>query len=337
MANSESVWKKWLGYVPGIAAAAVLAILAKLIEKIIPGDIVGASFIALLIGILLNPWISKVKVLSPGIGFTSGKVLKLSIVVMGATYSFAKMLEAGWRGLVAVLCTLFVALIIGALVGKLFKIDWKLSSLLNVGTAICGGSAISAVAPAIDAEDEDIAYSISVTFLFDLFLILLFPIFGRLFNMSDMGFGLWSGAAIGDTSSVVAAGYAYSEAAGSTAVVVKMVRTLFIIPIVLVFSLISRRKAKAGQEKVNLKSTIPWFILFFVILVAVNSLGWIPSSVSAQCKTISKFLMIMALGAVGLKTSFKSLVKIGWKPIAHKILVTLGVILVAFLMQGILA
>ena len=114
--------------------------------------------------------------------------------------------------------------------------DWKLSSLISAGTGICGGTAVATLSQVIDADDSDVAYAISATFIFDVVMVILFPIMGAALGLSDMAFGLWAGTAVNDTSSVVAAGYAYSDAAGDFATIVKLTRTLSIIPVVLAFS-----------------------------------------------------------------------------------------------------
>ena len=172
---------------------------------------------------------------------------------MGLTLSFSQVLQVGKYSLIVMVFTLFTAFGGGWLLGKIFGMNWKLSGLISAGTGICGGSAIAAIAPAIDADIKDIAYAISATFIFDIFMVILFPIAGRYFGMSDIGYGLWAGTAVNDTSSVVAAGYAFSDAAGGFAVIVKLTRTLSIIPAVLIFSLINRhvesRKSVSESEK----------------------------------------------------------------------------------------
>ena len=127
----------------------------------------------------------------------------------------------------------------GYFIGKAFGLNWKMSNLISAGTGICGGSAVAAIAPVIDAEDTDIAFAMSATFLFDMAMIVAFPIMGKALGLSDMAYGLWAGTAVNDTFSVVAAGYAFSEAAGDFATMVKLTRTLAIIPTVLIFACIN--------------------------------------------------------------------------------------------------
>lgn len=213
-------------------------------------------------------------------------------------------------------------------------LNWKLSNLISAGTGICGGSAIAAIAPVIEAEDEDIAYAMSATFLFDVLMIVLFPIMGKALGLTDMAYGLWAGTAVNDTSSVVAAGYAFSEAAGDFATMVKLTRTLAIIPTVIVFSLIHAHVKKRdgltpANESLKLTQIIPWFILLFIGMAILNSTGIIPVGVSHLLKKISKFLMVCALASIGLNTKFKSMIKTGLNPFLHGFIISLLVVVVA--------
>ena len=201
------------------------------------------------------------------------------------------------------------------------------------------GSAIAAVAPVIDAKDSDIAYALSATFLFDMAMIVLFPIMGRAMGLSDMAYGLWAGTAVNATSSVVAAGYAFSEGAGDFATMVKLTRTLAIIPTVVVFSFVSmhlKKKeaaASGGAVQIRWKSVFPWFILGFLAMAVLSSVGVIPAAAAAALKRISKFLMVTALAAVGLNTSFAEMKKSGAAPMVHGFLISALVVLVALAVE----
>ena len=227
--------------------------------------------------------------------------------------------------------------------GKMLGLNWKLSNLISAGTGICGGSAIAAISPVIDAEDSDIAYAMSATFLFDMAMIVLFPIMGRAMGLSDIAYGLWSGTAVNDTSSVVAAGYAFSEAAGDFATMVKLTRTLSIIPTVIIFALIEVHLKKkvalaAGNNTeikthVNFLSLFPWFIVGFLALAVLNSIGFIPAAAAVIAKELSKFLMVAALAAIGLNTSFKEMSKSGIKPMLHGFIISALVVVVAIAVE----
>ncbi len=318
--------------VPGLILTLGIAYISRILSGLLPIHVIGAGVIALFLGMFLNPWASAKEVLYTGITFTGKKVLRFAIILMGLSLSFTQVLEVGRFSLIVMVFTLFAAFFGGYLLGKLLGMDWKLSGLISSGTGICGGSAIAAVAPVIGAKDQFIAYAISATFIFDVFMVVLFPIMGEALGLSDLGFGLWAGTAINDTSSVVAAGYAFSEVAGNYAVIVKLTRTLAIIPVVLIFSMISKRE-KNQESAVHILEIFPWFILLFLAMVALNSTGWIPAALSGFLSGTGRFFMVMALGAIGLKTNFKELSKSGIKPLIHGVTISTLVVLVSLLVQ----
>ncbi|MBQ2959857.1 MAG: YeiH family putative sulfate export transporter [Oscillospiraceae bacterium] len=335
--------KKYLDYIPGFAAAVVIAAIARWLESLLPIHLIGASVIALFIGMGINHFFKPGKRMAPGIKFTSKKVLKFAIILLGASLSISTIMHIGRLSLTVMVFTLATCFGGGYFIGKALGLNWKLSNLISAGTGICGGSAIAAIAPVIDAEDSDIAYAISATFLFDMAMIVLFPIMGRAMGLSDMAYGLWAGTAVNDTSSVVAAGYAFSEAAGDFATMVKLTRTLSIIPTVLVFALIQlnlKRKEALSQGEssdakmdVNFISLFPWFILGFLIMAAFNSLGLFSAELSAAAKSISKFLMVSALATIGLNTSFKDMKKSGIAPMFHGFIISALVVVVAIAVE----
>lgn len=262
--------------VPGCLLALVLAAAAKgleYLEGLCGVHLIGASVIALFLGMLVHRFYKPNPTTAPGIRFTSKKILKFAIILLGASLNLSTVVTVGKFSLIVMLFTLATCFGLGALIGKALGLNWKTSSLINAGTGICGGSAIAAIAPVIEATDLDIAYGMSATFLFDMVMILVFPLLGRWMGLSDAAFGLWAGTAVNDTSSVVATGYAFSEAAGDFATMVKLTRTLAIIPTVLVFALISMRakkKAATGDTavKVKMSKVFPWFILGFLAMSA---------------------------------------------------------------------
>ena len=330
-------------YAPGFALALVIALLAKGIEALLPFDVIGASVIAMFIGMLINGYRKPGKTTAPGVKFTAKKILKFAIILLGASLNVTTILNVGRMSLTVMLFTLLTCFGGGYFIGRALGLDWKLSNLISAGTGICGGSAIAAVAPVIDAKDSDIAYALSATFLFDMAMIVLFPIMGRAMGLSDMAYGLWAGTAVNDTSSVVAAGYAFSEGAGDFATMVKLTRTLAIIPTVLVFAAISvhlkkKAAAQSGDHgvKVNMKSVFPWFILGFLAMSLLCSVGVIPAGLATTLKSISKFLMVAALAAIGLNTNFAALCKSGAKPMLHGFIISLLVVLVAIAVEYVL-
>lgn len=326
-------------FILGVAVCFAVAALAVLIERLIPGDLLGASIIALFLGTMINSFFHP-DWLKPALKFTSKKVLKIAIVLLGASLSVNTIMSVGKMTFFVMIFTFAMCFGGGYFIRKLFGLNWKLSNLISAGTGICGGSAVAAIAPVIDADDKDIAFAMSSTFLFDMVMVALYPIMGRLLGMSDIAFGIWAGTSVNDTASVVASGYAFSEAAGDFATMVKLTRTIAIIPTVLVFAYIGTRikqkemQTESGGQKVNLLKIIPWFIGGFLALAVLNSIGCIPVEVSGIIKNVSKFLMVTALAAIGLGTSVTDFKKAGFAPMFYGITIDTLVTLTALVVIG---
>ena len=329
---------------PGIFLSLAIAAHATFIEGLLPIHIIGAAVIAMFIGMIFNYFLKNVNILSSGIKFTSKKILKFAIILLGLSLNITTILNVGKMSLVVMVFTLLTCFGGGYFIGKALGLNWKLSNLISAGTGICGGSAIAAIAPTIDADDNDIAYAMSATFLFDMAMIVLFPIMGRALGMDDTAFGIWAGTAVNDTSSVVATGYAFSEGAGDYATMVKLTRTLSIIPTVITFAFIQlgikRKEALENSKnsdtlKANFSITkiFPWFILGFLAMSIIASIFTIPTEIIAHTKSISKFLMVSALAAIGLNTSFASMKKAGIKPMLHGFIISALVVIVALLVE----
>ena len=322
-----------LKFVLGVAICTAVAAVSVLVERLIPGDLLGASIIALFMGTLLNScfhpdW------MKPALKFTSKKVLKAAIILLGASLSVRTIVSVGKMTFFVMIFTFAMCFGGGYFIRKLFGLNWKLSNLISAGTGICGGSAVAAIAPVIDADDKDIAFAMSSTFLFDMVMVALYPIMGRLLGMSDIAYGIWAGTSVNDTASVVASGYAFSEAAGDFATMVKLTRTIAIIPTVLVFAWIGTRAKKKQMQaatggKANMGKIIPWFICGFLALALLNSTGCVPAEVSSVIKQTSKFLMVVALAAIGLSTSITDFKKAGLAPMFYGITIDTLVTLTA--------
>ena len=329
---------------PGTLLSVLIAVFACFLESLLPIHVIGASVIAMFIGMIINSFLHKNAHFTPGFKFTSKKLLKFAIILLGLSLNIKVILNVGKMSLLVMLFTLLTCFGGGYFIGKALKLNWKISNLISAGTGICGGSAIAAIAPTIEAEDVDVAYAMSATFLFDMAMIVLFPIMGQAMGMTDEAFGLWAGTAVNDTSSVVATGYAFSEGAGDFATMVKLTRTLSIIPTVLTFALIQlrikRKEALALNNnteslKVNFHITkiFPWFILGFLGMAIIASVFTIPTEVVSFTKDTSKFLMVCALAAIGLNTSFKSMKKSGARPMIHGFIISALVVVVALVVE----
>ena len=335
---------KVLKVFPGIILSVGVALLACWLESLLPIHLIGSAVIAMFIGMILNCFLRNTKVFASGLKFTSKKILKFAIILLGLSLNITTILNVGKMSLTVMIFTLLTCFGGGYFIGKALGLNWKLSNLISAGTGICGGSAIAAIAPTIDADDNDVAYAMSATFLFDMAMIVLFPIMGRALGMTDQAFGIWAGTAVNDTSSVVATGYAFSEGAGDFATMVKLTRTLAIIPTVITFAFvqlrIKRKEALANSQngselKANFSITkiFPWFILGFLAMSIVASVFPIPAAVVSGTKSASKFLMVSALAAIGLNTSFSSMKKAGIRPMIHGFIISALVVIVALVVE----
>lgn len=319
----------------GIAFSAFIAVFAYFLGKKFP--VVGGPVFGILLGIILNNF-KRPESLESGIKFTSKKILQYAVILLGFGLNLREVIVVGKSSLLIILSTISTALIISYLAAKFLKIDSKIATLIGVGSSICGGSAIAATAPVIDAKDEDIATSISVIFLFNIIAALIFPTLGVKLGMSHTGFGMWAGTAINDTSSVVAASGTWStmfndDTALNYATIVKLTRTLAIIPITLVLGI---AKSKENTKKVSILKTFPTFVLFFLLASVLTSLLPLPASFLSAMKFLSKFFIIMAMTAIGLNTDIKKLISQGGKAIIEGGLCWIGIIFVSLFMQKLL-
>lgn len=254
-------------------------------------------------------------VMIPGISFSSRQILQWSIVGLGFGLSLAQVVQVGTSSLAVTMVTLLAAFVAAWLLGRALRLGSGLSTLIGVGTAICGGSAIAAVSPILKSEDNDTALAISTIFLFNIVAVLAFPLLGHMLDMSDAGFGLWAGTAINDTSSVVAAGYSYSRQAGDIATIVKLTRASLIIPLCIGLAVWMAWRARQGESGLALARVFPWFILWFVFASAVRSLELLPGGLLHLLQAVAHFLIIMALTAIGLSSSLRRLVRTGVRPL----------------------
>lgn len=304
---------------PGILLCLAIAVPAWFLGKVFP--IVGGPVFGILFGMIIA-LIRKPKFFDDGVKYTSKKLLQYSIILLGFEMNLFNVIKVGGQSLFVMLFTLSASFLTAFFVGRALKLKGKMATLIGVGTSICGGSAIAATAPVIQAEDEDVAHSISTIFLFNIVAVFIFPALGHLLGMSDMGFGMWAGTAINDTSSVVAAGTAWSSSAGNDialnfATIVKLTRTLMIVPITFVLAIYtSRESAKsANGSTFNFAKVFPWFVLGFVAAAVINTFTNIPEEVSHGLVTAGKFVIVMAMAAIGFNTHLKKLVTNGFKPI----------------------
>lgn len=305
--------KTIINKLPGVALAGFIAVPAWLIGKTIP--IIGSPVLGILFGMLLAFW-KRPSLFNDGISYTSKKLLQYSIILLGFDMNLFNVFRVGKQTLVLMVFTLTATFVTAFAAGKLLKLDGNIKTLIGVGSAICGGSAIAAAAPVIHADEEEVAHSISTIFLFNVIAAFLFPFLGHVLGMSDQNFGLWAGTAINDTSSVVAAGYSFSNTAGNLAVIVKLTRTLMIVPVTLVLAVYTSKKEAGDKDSsYNIIKIFPWFVLGFIITSVINTFASMPVGMSGLLSNLGKFIIVMAMTSIGLNTNLVKLVRNGGKPI----------------------
>lgn len=330
----------------GLLLCMLIAVPSWFLGKQFP--IIGGAVIAIIAGMVITLFIKDKSAFERGIKFTSKKILQWAVVLLGFGMNLAVIVQTGKQSLPIIVSTIATSLVIAYVMHKAMHIPGKISTLVGVGSSICGGSAIAATAPVIDADDEEVAQAISVIFFFNVLAALIFPTFGKLVGFTTEtgeAFGIFAGTAVNDTSSVTAAASTWDSmwnlgsATLDTAVTVKLTRTLAIIPITLVLALIRTQNAKKNGEagqKVSLKKIFPFFILYFVaasvITTVAVSLG-ANVSVFSPIKELSKFFIVLAMAAIGLNTDIVKLVKTGGKPIIMGFCCWVGITGVSLLMQ----
>lgn len=324
---------------PGAVLVLFVATVAFVLGEWAP--LVGGPIFGILLGLLVNNLTGKPRRTEAGVAFSSKYILQVAVVLLGCGLSLTQVAIVGRETLPIMLATLAAALTASFLIGRWMKLSTNVRNLIGVGTAICGGSAIATVSPIIEAEETEIAYSVSVIFLFNMMAAFLFPALGHLFGYTDHQFGVFAGTAVNDTSSVIAAGYAYSDQAGDFATIVKMSRSMTIIPVSIGFAIISglRKKRTADSNDAadhhlsfSWRKIVPTFIILFLIGSLMNTLGVFNESVITALNHVGKFCIVVALSAVGLSADFRKMARSGFRPFVFGFLVWIVVIAVSMAM-----
>lgn len=305
-----------LAVVPGLGLTALIAAASTVIGGLAP--VVGSALPALLIGVAISLWRRPGALFAPGLAVSARLLLQTAVVLLGVQMSVAEVLRVGLESLPVMLTSLAVCLLGAWALGRALRVERRLTTLIGVGTGICGASAIAAVSPVIAATGAEIAYAMTTIFLFNVLAVVLFPLLGHALQLDPHTFGLLAGTAVNDTSSVVAAAAVYGSAALGFAVVVKLVRTLMIIPISVGLSIAEARRHSRGRRLTprGIVRLVPWFLVGFLLVAAVTSTGIVPASVRDGLSAMSGFLIAMALAAIGLSTDVAALRRAGWRPLA---------------------
>ena len=305
------------------------------------------AIIAILAGMIVAIFLKNRAPFDSGIKFVSKKVLQWAVVLLGFGMNLSVVAETGLQSLPIIISTITVSLLVAFFLSKALRIQKNTGTLIGVGSSICGGSAIAAASPVIGADDEEVAQAISVIFFFNVLAAIIFPALGTVIGFSTSSgeaFGIFAGTAVNDTSSVTACASTWDSMWGlgtetlDKAVTVKLTRTLAIIPITLVLAFLRTRK-EGTDSKVSLKSVFPFFILFFVLASVITTICTafgVPDSAFAPFKTLSKFMIVLAMAAIGLNTDIVKLVRTGGKPLVLGLSCWVSITAVSLLMQHLL-
>lgn len=330
----------YLRKLPGLLLCLLLALPAWYLGRLFP--IIGAPVFAILLGMLLALFYHHRDKTKEGISFTSKYILQTAVVLLGFGLNLTQIMAVGMQSLPIIVSTVATALLVAYGLQKWLGLDVNTATLVGVGSSICGGSAIAATAPVIKAKDDEIAKAISVIFLFNILAALLFPSLGQLLGLSNEGFAIFAGTAVNDTSSVTATATAWDAIHHSNtldgATIVKLTRTLAIIPITLGLSLYRAKKEHENvtEEGFSLSKSFPRFILFFLLASLITTLMTsfgVSADVFHSLKTLSKFFIVMAMAAIGLNTNLVKLIKTGGQAILLGAICWVAITLVSLAMQ----
>ncbi len=299
---------------PGLVLAAGLGLLAHLAGALLP--VIGGPVFGILLGLVTGAVLGQRAALVPGTSFAGKKVLQTAVVLLGVGLSLDQVARIGVDTLPVMLGTLVLALAAGPLLGRWLGVGADLRTLITVGTGICGASAIATISAVTGAAGVAIAVSVAVIFVYNALAVLIFPALGHALGLSQEGFGLWAGTAVNDTSSVVAAATVYGAVATSYAVVVKLTRTLMIIPIAVGHSVARARRASQGSAGMPWSRLVPTFLILFLVAAGATSLGWIPEPWVDPVHEVAGYLTTVALTAIGLGTPIQAVREAGWRPVA---------------------
>ena len=321
---------------PGVGLALALALPASLAGRALP--LLGGAVCGILLGVLVRTRWAPSPRHGPGLAFAARGLLQAAVVLLGFGLDLGQVARTGLHSLPVTLATLSVSFATAWWLGRVLRIPAKLGLLVAVGTAICGGSAIAAATPVVQADEHETAYAISTIFLFNIVAVLLFPLLGHALHLSDAGFGTWAGTAINDTSSVVAAGYAYSRDAGDIATIVKLTRAMLIVPVcVALAAWMAWRQRRAGAGRIALRRIVPWFVLWFLLAAGLRGAGLVPAAALPWLQAGAGFLMVVALTAVGLSADLGRLAATGARPLLLGLGVWAAVAASSLLVQAALA
>lgn len=314
-ARTTSVWNRTTVLLPGFLICVTIALASSFISGHYGGPVM---LYALLFGIAFHFLFEEGRCIA-GIDFSSRTILRLGVALLGARITLNQITELGVGPVVVVIVAVVATIISGRVLSHLLGLNKDLGLLTGGSVAICGASAalaLSAVMPRhAQSERNTILTVVGITVMATTAMV-LFPLLAGVLSLSDNAAGVFIGGTIHDVAQVVGAGYMVSDEAGEISTVVKLFRVAMLVPAVLAFSLIFRREnASQGEATGKKPPLVPGFLVAFVVMVIINSLGWIPDVVNTGLSSLSGWCLVAAISALGMKTSLKQLADVGWKPV----------------------
>lgn len=307
--------------IPGLMVTSLVAMSAAFLGSHYKGSML---LFGLLLGLALH-FVSEDPRCAAGIQFASSTVLRLGVALLGLRLTIEHVLTLGWQTVLAMLCAVALTIGMGLLLAKLLKLEDSLGLLVGGATAICGASAalaISSVLPKSETLERDTTLTVVGVTTLSTVAMITYPIVTQWLGFDALTSGKFIGATIHDVAQVVGAGYSLSHDAGDAATITKLMRVAFLMPVLVLISLAIRGRATreaAGGQKTPL---LPWFTVAFVVLMLINSTGWVPAAVQSGASDVSQAFLVFAIAAVGLKISLQDVTRMGWRPVVMVVLVT---------------
>ncbi len=329
-------------HIPGWLLMAAVGVLAMLLSNLVTAGgkhPLEATALAVIIGLLARNIGAVPVVFHAGVKQFE-KPLIWGVILIGATLNFKDIGSQGLRMLAIILVTMTVSYFVIYALGRMFKLTPALSTLLAVGTTICGGSAIAVTAPLIKAKEEETCYAIGTITLWGLAAILLYPQIARALGVGDIAFGVFAGTAIHATPQVVGAGFIFSDLAGKTATAVKLVRNCFLAPLAFLiaarFTKTYLQTASQKKEKIHWAKAFPWFLFGYFVMAGLNTAGYFSARGVAGLTWLGRLLVVVSMAGIGLNTAFGAFREVGFKPLAVGFLGALVVAACSILMISVL-
>lgn len=298
---------KILSYIPGILLSMAIALISNLLSPYLP---VGSVVIAIVLGMLLGNTVNFGDSYKSGVKFSESNILGLSIALMGVNLNFQILKDIGFETILLVVFAILITISSAIYIGKLFKLDKKLSILLGIGSAICGSSAIAASDKIIQAQQKDVGLSIAIVNFLGTVGVFLIPLLaGLVIPMSNIEAGIFAGNTLQAVGQAVAAGFSISDESGNIATLVKMTRVLMLLPLSLVLALIFT-KSDSGNIS-SKRPRVPLFVIGFALSSIIASLNIFPLETISMISKISSYLLIIAMSAIGLNIRTKNILKEG--------------------------